>query len=148
MNGDDLGNGLGSHAQGVVSLAKGVEHGEFRINLAQALVVDDQQGVHMLVHLLDTVERLVNLTVTLETEGDGDDADGEDAHLLGHPGDDRCSTRARTATHAGCDESHAGAVVEHLLDILQALLSGSPCLLGPVAGTQSLLAQLQMYGYG
>ena len=148
MNGDDLGNGLGSHAQGVVSLAKGVEHGELRIDLAQALVVDDQQGVHMLVHLLDTVERLVNLTVTLEAEGNGDDTNSKDAHLLGHTGDDRCCTRSCTATHAGCDEGHAGAVVEHLLNVVQALLSGSPCLLGPVAGTQSLLAQLQMYGYG
>ena len=94
----------------------------------------------MLVHLLHTVECLVNLTVTLETEGNGDNAHGQDAHLLGHTGNNGCCTSTRAAAHTGGDEGHAGAVVEHLLDILQALLGGSPRLLGTVAGPQSFLA--------
>ena len=69
----------------------------------------------MFSQFFDTRLCLLFASATFAFEGDGDDADGEDAHLLGHPGDDRCSTRARTATHAGCNKHHFGVVVHQLL---------------------------------
>ena len=100
----------------------------------------------MLLHLFNTVEGLVYLTVALKTEGDGDNAYGEDAHLLGDARNDGCCTRSGTTTHAGGDKGHAGAVVQHLLDVFQTLLCGHTGLLGTVTGTKTFLAQLQMNG--
>ena len=82
MYGDNLCNRLGGNAQGVIGLAEGIEHGELWINLAQTLIVDHQQGVDMLLHLLYAVEGLVDLTVAFETEGDGDDTNGQNTQLL------------------------------------------------------------------
>ena len=110
VDGDNLGNRLGCHRERVVGLAESIVDREVGIDAAQALVVDDEQGIDVLGHLLHAVEGLVNLLVALETEGDGDDAYGEDAHLLGDLGDDGCGTGAGAATHAGGDEGHAGAV--------------------------------------
>ena len=100
----------------------------------------------MLRHLLNTIQRLVNLAIALETEGDGDDTDGQDAHLLRDAGNDGGCTCTRTTTHTCGDKGHTGAVAKYLLDILQTLLSGSACLFGTVTGTQSFLTQLQMDG--
>jgi hypothetical protein len=38
VNGDDLGDGLGSDAERVVGLAEGIEYGQLGIDLAQALL--------------------------------------------------------------------------------------------------------------
>ena len=148
MDGDDLGYGLGGDAERVVGLAEGVEHGELGVYLAQAFVVDDQEGVDVLRHLLDTVQCLVNLAVALEAEGNGDDAYGEDAHLLRHAGNDGSGSGARAAAHAGSDEGHARAVVKEVLDVVQALFGSGSRLFGAVAGTKSFLAQLQVDGDG
>ena len=82
MYGDDLGDRLGCHAQGVISLAKSVEDRQFGVDLTQTLVVDDKQGVDVLLHLFNTIQSLVDLTVALKAEGDGDDTYGEDAKLF------------------------------------------------------------------
>ena len=145
--GDDLCDRLGSHAERVVSLLEGAEHGEVRINLAEAFVVDDEQSVHVLRHLLHAVERLVYLALALEAERYGDDTYGEDAHLLRYSCDDRCGTRSGSATHSCRDESHLGAVVEHFLDGVDAVLGSLTCLGGLVASTESLFAELQQYGH-
>ena len=71
----------------------------------------------MLRHLLDTVERLVNLAVAFKAERNGHYTNGQDAHLLGDAGNDRCCTRTGAATHTGGNERHAGAVAQHALDI-------------------------------
>ena len=45
-------------AEGVVCLLEGVIHRVVRINLYEALVVDDKEGVHTLSHLLHPIESL------------------------------------------------------------------------------------------
>ena len=82
VNGDDFRDRLGGHGERVVGLAESCHEREVGIDLTQTLVVDDEQCVNVFCHLLDAVECLVNLLGTLEAEGYGDDADGEDAHLL------------------------------------------------------------------
>ena len=148
MGGDNLGNALGCHAQCVVGLGKGVEQGEFRIDFAQALIVDDEQGIYVFRHLLHAVEGLIDLLVALEAERNRDDAHGEDVQLLAHTGYHGSGPRACAATHTGRDESHLGAVVEHVLDVVDGLLGRLTGTFGFVAGTESLLAQLQMHGHG
>ena len=89
-------------------------------------------------HLLDTIQCLVNLLVSFESEGNGDDADGKYIHLsgaLGHDGSCACS---RSATHPCGDECHAGAVGEELLDLIQRFQGGLTSFLRFVAGTQTL----------
>ena len=137
--GDDLRDALSSHGERIVGLAEGIEHGEFGINGTQALVVDHQQGIDMLLHLLHTVEGLVDLTVALKAEGDSDDTDGEDAQFFGDAGDDGRCTRAGAAAHTGGDECHTGAVGEHSADVLDALFGGQTGLLGLVACAEAFL---------
>ena len=140
MQGDDLGYRLGGDRERVVGLSEGIEKREFGVDFAQSLVVDDEQGVDVLRHLLHAVECLVNLAVAFEAEGDGDDAHGEDAHLLRLLCDDGCCAGASATAHAGGDEGHARAIVEHVVDVLQAFLGGGTCLFGTVAGAKTLTA--------
>ena len=102
----------------------------------------------MFLHLLHTVECLIDLSVTLETEGDGDDTHRQDTQFLRDTGDDRGSTGTCATTHTGGDEGHAGAVAEHAADILEALFSCLTGFLGLVAGTESLFSKLEVYRDG
>ena len=102
----------------------------------------------MLLHLLYTIESLVYLTITLETERNCYDTNGKYAHLLGNSCDNRCSTSTGTTSHTCCDEGHAGAVAQHLGDILKALLSCLTGLLWLVSCSKTFLTQLQMNRYG
>ena len=140
--GNDLGNGLGGDAERVVGLAEGGRQREVGIDFTEALVVDDEQGIDVLGHLLYAVERLVNLLGTLEAEGDGDDTYGKDAHLLGDACDDRSSTSTRAAAHAGGDEGHARAVAQHGFDVVEAFFGSLPCALRLVARTESFGTEL------
>ena len=45
---NDFSDTLGSHTQGVVCFAEGIENGKVWINLAETFVVDYQQGIYML----------------------------------------------------------------------------------------------------
>ena len=102
----------------------------------------------MLCHLIDAVEGLVDLLVALKLEGDGDDTDGEDAQFLAYLGDDRCCSRACAAAHARSDEVHLRAVAEHCFDVVYRLLGSQARLLGSVACSQTLAAQLESLGDG
>ena len=102
----------------------------------------------MLRHFLYAVQCLVNLLVALEAERYGNDAHGQDAHVLRHFCDDGCCTGARASAHSGGDEGHARAVVQHVVDVLQAFLGSGLGLGGPVACTESFASQLQLDGYG
>ena len=146
MHRNDFGNAFGCHAQRVVCLGKGIDDGQFGINLAEAFVVDDQKGIYVLGYLLDAVQRLIDLLVSLELEGNGDDADGQDACILRALCNDGSSASACAAAHACCDEDHAGTVVEHLADVVDAFLSTLTSHCGVVAGTKAVLAQLQVVG--
>ena len=101
----------------------------------------------MLGHFLHAVQRLVNLLVALETEGDGDNADGEDVHLAGALCHDGSCAGAGAASHSCGDEGHACAVGEELLDLLDGLEGSLASLLGFVAGAETL-AHLEFIGHG
>ena len=93
-----------------------------------------------------TVQSLVYLLVALPAEGDGNDAYGEDIHLLGNAGDGWCRSGTRSATHTGGDEHHLRAVVQHVLHFFDAFFSGFLGLVRAVAGSQSFVSQLELDG--
>ncbi len=86
--------------------------------------------------------RLMYLLPFLELEGNGNNPHGQDTHLLRHLCHNGRRTCARATAHAGCDKCHARAVVEHALDVVDALLGCYASFLGLVAGSESLFAEL------
>ena len=148
MNRDDFGNALGRHTQCVVSLAETIEQAQFRVNLTQPFVVDDEQGINVPGHLFHTVQCLVNLLGSLETEGDGDDAHGKNPQFLAHTCNDRCSTRTGSTAHPSGNKRHLRPVVQHVLDVFNGVFSSLARTFRPVSCTKSFLAQLEMNRHG
>ena len=81
----------------------------------------------MFLHFLYTIEGLVNLTITLKTEGDGNDTHSEDTQLFADASDDGGSTCSGAATHSSGDKCHTGTVTQHVSDVVYAFLC---CLTG------------------
>ena len=96
------------------------EGGLFVGDPEQVLVRDDEQRVDMLLQLDDAGLGIAHAALALEMERLGDDADREDAELLGGLGDHGRGAGAGAAAHAGGDEHHMRAVqviadlVDHL----------------------------------
>ena len=143
MHGDYLGNAACCITEGFVGFAEGIEHGEFGINLAQTFVVDNEQCVDVLAHFFNSVECLVDFLYTLPAEWYSDDAYREDVFLFCHLGNDRRCTSSSTATHTGSDKHHLGAVAEHGSDIFGRFFGCLTSGCGVVAGSKSVLSQLQ-----
>ena len=119
LHGDELRYRFGGVAQNLVGALKTLLDGDVRvgIHVADALVVDDEQGVDVLPHLGHALQRLDNLVFLLKEERDGHDANGEDALFLGdarHHGG--CSCACSTA-HSGRNKHHLRAIVEQVLNL-------------------------------
>ena len=111
-------------AQRIVRLGEGFGDGEVLVHLDEALVVDDEEGIDALAHLLDPFECLEDLSRTLKEEGDRDDTDSQQARLHGDLADDGRCTRTRTTTHTSGDEDHTRiALDEGITDSLLTLES-------------------------
>ena len=82
------------------------------VDVAETLVVDDEEGIDFLGEQVKAVESLVDLLLAFEKEGDGHDTDREDAFLLGFVGDDRRCTGSCAAAHTCGDEHHAGVGIK------------------------------------
>ena len=139
---DDFGNALGRNEQCVISLGKSVSDREVGIDLAQFLVVDDQQSVDVFADFFHAVKGLVYFAVAFPAEWNGDNAHGENVHLFGDARYGGCCPRSGTSSHSGRDKHHACTVVEHLFYFFDTFLGGFFSLSGAVAGPQSLVSQL------
>ncbi|MNZ75477.1 hypothetical protein D3C78_939550 [compost metagenome] len=139
----DAAHGTGQH---VVGLGEGGQQaGVLAEDGQQLLVGDGDQRVDMLGQGADALVGNLHAPASLEGERTGDHRHGEDAHFLGHLGDDRRRTGAGAAAHAGGDEHHVGAL-QHLGDALAVLQRGLAADVGIGAGTEPLghvHAQLQ-----
>jgi len=91
---------------------------------------------------LSTGLGLLHATPALELEGLGDDADGQDAHLLGDARDHRRGACAGAAAHAGGQEHHVGAL-DRGADALLGFLGGLAADDGLGAGAEAVVAELQ-----
>ena len=140
--GNDFCNTLCGDRQRVVCLSKGIHYTDVGIYIAQAFVVDNQQGIYMLAHFFHSVKSLVDFLVSFEQERNGHDTYGQDFHVLSRFGNDRSCTGSGSTTHTSRDECHAASVVQHILDVFNTFFSSSTCLGRTVSGSQSFATQL------
>ena len=98
--------------QDIVSPHKGLLHWDIRvgINIAETLIVHYQQRIDILTQLIHALQCLDNLTLLLECERNRHHAHSQDAHILGHASNYRCSARTRTTPHTCRYESHFRSV--------------------------------------
>ena len=138
LDGDQVTNTACSRRQRVIGLAERVSEVEVTVDLGQALVVDDEQGIYILTHLIGTGKCLENLLGTLKQEGDGHDTDGEHALLMGDASHNGSRTRTSATTHTSGDKHHLGVVVKELGNLGLALLGGPLGCFGDVASAQAV----------
>ena len=126
----------------------GVEHfvghlegvGERRLLVGDAekvLVGDHDERVDRVLELVKPSVGDAHPVGALEMERLGDHADREDALFARQLGDDRRSSGARAATHAGRDERHVAAV-ELLDDLVGPFLGGGAADLRARSGAEAL----------
>ena len=150
-HGDYLGDTLCSDGKRIIGLAESIHEGKVGIYFAQALVVDDQQGIYVLGDTFDAVQCLNNFLFSFENKWNGDNTYCQNIHLLRNAGDDRGGSGSGSSSHSGSDEYHLGAVVQLFFDIVNTFFGGVACPFGTVAGSKSLCdatAQLQFHRNG
>ena len=147
VHADDVHNALHGGEQRVVGAAEGVGHGEVGIDVAQPLVVDDQQRVHLLGEGVHAVERLVDARHKFEEERNGHHADSEDAALACLAGNNRRRAGARAAAHASSDEDHLRLLVQHRAHGLDAFLAQLLALFR-IAACAETRPELHAVGHG
>ena len=145
MHRNDFSDGTCSITQRVVSFGKSFDDCEVLVNLTQTFVVDDQQCVNILAHLLHTIQGLVNLLVTFPTERNGHNTNCKDTHVLGSLGNERSSTSTCTTSHTSRDEGHLRTIREHALNGLYGLLCGFSGLIRTVTSTKTFATQLNLF---
>ena len=89
------------------------------IDIAEALVVDNEQGIDILTHLFDALQGFDDFALLLEIEGNGYDAHSEDAHILGNTCHDGRSTCACATAHTCRHEHHLRTVGEELHKVVE-----------------------------
>ena len=132
-------------------LAECVVEVKVGIYLGEALVVDYQQCVDILLHLISSVKSLEYFLLALKQERNGDNANGEHSMLARNAGHNRCCARACAATHAGCDKGHLGVVFKKVANVFGALFGCLARAFGVVAGAKAargLGAYEQAVGHG
>ena len=146
--GNHLDNALDGGGQHLIGLGEGFLDEGVAEELVQLLVVDYQEAVHVLFQFMDAVNRLGLAFVAFVLEGDGDHGHREDAAVLGHFGNDGGGSRSGAAAHAGGEEEHLGAAVQHLAGNLVLAFYGCVAARGGVrAGSQAVLPHLNLHGY-
>ena len=124
---------------------------EFGIYFAEAVVVDNQKGIDVLLKTCGACYGAVYLVHTFEEERNGDNAYREDSFLLGHAGDNRCAAGACASAHAGGDKHHLHIAGEQLLYLGYAFEGRLLAHFGFSSGTETacdLRAEKHLRGYG
>ena len=135
---DQGGNGLDALTQHVVGSLEGVHQGDLLLaDHLQALVGDNDQAVHVHQQVCDALLGQAHLALALKGEGLGDDADGQDAQVVGHLGHHRSRTGAGAAAHTGGDEDHL-RTLEGICDLVLAFFRGALADLGVCTCTAAL----------
>ncbi|CAI8929707.1 hypothetical protein EMIT093MI4_60122 [Pseudomonas sp. IT-93MI4] len=108
---DDVGDTANGTGQYVVSLGESRQEAcVFTEDGQQLLVGDSDQRVDAFGKHADAFVGDLHTLAAFERERTGHDRNSQDAHFLGHFGDDRRSTGTGTAAHASGDEHHVGAL--------------------------------------
>ena len=134
---DDFGDSARSRRQHFVGLHEALLESQVSVDLAQLVVVDDDERIHVLAKAFDAQFRLAEAHVALKPERSGNDAHGEDAQFARCLGDHGGRARSGSATHAGRDEDHFGRRAEGGLDFGVALERRLLAHFGIGAGAES-----------
>ena len=148
VDGNQFRNTLGSILQDIVCpLVLCLHRNTFLLFVAasQTLVVDDQQRVHILPHLLHSAQSHDNLPPSFEGERNRHDTYRQQPHFLGYFCHERSCTRARSTAHAGRDEYHLRTVAEQRTNLFRRVLSLLETTFRLAAGTQTVRPQLQFH---
>ena len=109
-----FGNGGHSLLEHIVGNAEGVGEGDFLVgDILQPVIGNDNQGVHLVVQLLNALLRLAHPVGALKLKGCGHNANGQHASLLGQVCHNGCRAGTGAAAHTGGDEHHVD-VLPHL----------------------------------
>ena len=102
--------------QHVVSLSQSIlqRHPGVGVHIAQAFVVHYQHGIHVLTQLVDTLQRLDNLTLMLKIEWNGHHANRQQSAVFRHLRHHRSSPGSRASTHGSRHKHHLRLVVQQL----------------------------------
>ena len=134
-----LGNALGRRGQNIIGLAERLRKGQLAVNILNVLVVDQQQRIHILPQLVDTLVSMFHPLRALGLERQRHDGDRQNAQFLGSLGDHRCGTRTGTAAHSGRNEDHLGSfALVDFDDFVEAFESGLASPFGVVARAEPL----------
>lgn len=133
-----IGNAGNAGIENLVSHGEGIGKGRLVVgNAEEVLVRNDDQRIDGLLQFLDALFGKTHAATAFEMERLGNDADRQDALVAGSLCNDRCSTGARTTTHAGSDEAHVGAV-QVIDDLIDAFFSGGASDFRLGTGTETL----------
>jgi hypothetical protein len=121
---DDVGDTAHGTGQYIVGLGESRQQaGVLAQDGQQLLIGDGDQRVDALGEHANAFVGDLHALATFERERTRDDSHGQDAHFLGHFGDDRRSAGAGAPAHAGGDEDHVGAL-QHFGDTLAVFQGG------------------------
>ena len=102
----------------------------------------------MFLHFLYAIKGLINLAVAFKTERNGNYTNCQNTKFFANACDDWSCSSSRTAAHASCNKCHFGAIAKHILDIVKTFFCSLTGFFWFVAGTEALLAELQMNRHG
>ena len=143
---DDVGDTANGTGQYVIGLGERRQQAcVFTQDGEQFFVRNRNQRIDAFGQQTNTFVGDLHALATFERERTGHHRNGEDAHFLGHFGNDRRSTGTGTTAHARGDEHHVGAL-QHFSDTLAVFQGSLTTDLRVRAGTQALghaSAQLQ-----
>ena len=134
----EIGDRANALLQHLVGQLERFLEGRFRLgDEEQVLVRNDDQGIDVLLQLLDPGLGRAHAPRAFEQERLGDHADGEHALFPRGLGDDRGSAGAGAAAHARGDEAHVHAI-QRALDLGNGLFRSGAANLGTRPGAETL----------
>ena len=136
--GDQVGNALYALTQDAVSHTERFLHGGALVSHSQQFIIRDRdQCINILLEQSDTCFSRAHFLCAFKTERLGNDANGQDPHILGHFGNDGSRAGTGAAAHTSGNEYHVRAG-KHLTDLILVFLSRLHTYFRLSSGTQTL----------
>ncbi len=124
-NGNKIRNSLDARAQHLIGEVVGLNNGEiFLGDLQQAIIGDNNEGIHRLAQFRDTHGGVIGTLGTFKFKGTGHDADSQRSQIPSHLGNHGGGTGAGPSAFTSSDEHHIRAF-EGALDNFHVFFRGA-----------------------
>ncbi len=137
VDSDDLGNTFGRDRQYIICLGECFRDLQIAVHFPDLFIVDDQQGIDVILHFGNPVQSLCDPSRTFIFERDGDNTNSQDAHILRSLCNNGGGSCAGTSAHAGCYKHHPRICRQCILDLIEAFNGSLFANIGLVARTSS-----------